>query len=189
MNTPAVAALIPAAGLSGRMGIPKALLRHGCGSSFARYLLNCYGIFGCDPVVLVINHQLIESELTSGKHLTILNPTPETGRTQSIRLGLHSVPSGTPCFVHNVDNPYLTPELLDAMLAVITPDHYIVPVFAGKGGHPLLLGSAVADAIRNSEETSDFRSLLLYWKRKEVVWQDERVLLNINTPEEYRRMN
>ncbi len=188
MIPPTIAALIPAAGLSDRMGIPKALLRHGCGSSFARYLLNCYGIFGCNPVVLVINPQLKDSELTSGKHLTILNPDPETGRTHSIRLGLLAMPSGTPCFVHNVDNPYLTPELLDAMRAVVTPNHYVVPVFEGKGGHPLLLGSAVADAIRNNADPSDFRSLLSSWQRKEITWPDERILLNINTPEDYRSM-
>lgn len=183
-----VAALIPAAGLSGRMGIPKALLRHGCGSSFARYMLNCYGIFGCDPVVLVINHQLSDTEITSGKHLTILNPNPQWGRTHSIRLGLKAIPPATPCFVHNVDNPYLTPEMLDAMLALVTPKDYVVPVFKGKGGHPVLLGATVADAIRDCAEPSDFRSLLSSWPRKEVGWNDDRILLNINTPDDYRQM-
>ncbi len=179
------AAIIAAAGDSTRMGTPKALLRHSSGSNFAGFLVNSYKLFGCAPVVLVVNPQLELPEIQSDCFELIVNPQPSRGRSYTIMLGLHKVPEGSPCFIHNVDNPFMEHELHDAMIGKSAPDNYVVPVFNGHGGHPILLGSSIADILRNRNDISDFRQVLHDFHRVEIPYDDKRILLNINSPEDY----
>ncbi|MEI6435931.1 MAG: NTP transferase domain-containing protein [Bacteroidota bacterium] len=180
-----VSAIITAAGSSGRMGSAKALLRHASGSSFARYLLNCFGLYGCNPVILVVSEELDVPELRSGSHQLAVNHHPELGRSHSIHIGLQYVPEGSACFIHNVDNPFLSPELLDELIRKSHPDSYTVPVYQKHGGHPILPGSGVVDFMRNLDQITDFRELLNGFTRIEIPWRDKQILWNVNTPEDY----
>ena len=182
-----VSVIIAAAGSSIRMGTPKALLKHHSGTSFARYLLNCFGLYGCKPVTLVAHAEIDIPEIRQGSHQMVVNRQSELGRSYSIQLGLQNVPAGSACFIHNVDNPFLSPELLDELVKNLNPDAYTVPVYHGTGGHPVLLGERVVKHLQSLERLTDFRELLGKFNRIEVPWPDESPLLNINTPEDYQR--
>lgn len=182
-----VSAVILAAGNSERMGRSKALLPTGHGMSFAGHLLNCFGVYGCVPVVLVVNEKF-DSSLFHAEHLvTVVNHHVEKGRSWSVQLGLRRVPEGCACFIQNVDNPFLDPFLLDHLLASVTPDAYAVPFYQEHGGHPILLGHEVVDFFRRENGIPDFRQELQRFNRIEVPWSDERVFWNINTPDDYER--
>ncbi len=186
-NTSPLAAIIPAAGNSGRMGTSKALLAMGHGMTFARHLVDFFRLYGCNPVALVVN-DLFDSISFHSKNLKIvLNQNPEKGRSWSIHLGLKQVPEGYACFIQNIDNPFLDNDLLDKMLEHLPADGYAVPVFRQHGGHPVLIGSKVADFFRNHPDDSDFRKGLLQFTRVEVPFPDERILWNINTPDDYQQ--
>jgi molybdenum cofactor cytidylyltransferase len=182
------AVIIPAAGNSGRMGTDKALLALPGGLNMAEHLVKGYNLFGASPVILIVNRRLDLSKLKDGNAIHVVNGHVSLGRSWSIQLGIRYVPEGYSCFVQNADNPYIENVLLERLLAANEQDGYAVPVCEGKGGHPVLLGSKIVDRLRNQEELMDFKDVLKRFNRIEVPFADERILWNINSPEDYRKV-
>jgi CTP:molybdopterin cytidylyltransferase MocA len=180
-------AIIPAAGNSGRMGSDKALLVYREGQSFASHLVNSYSSFGAQPVVLIVNDQNDQPDLMTNALIRVINRHTEYGRSHSIFLGLQQVPDGNACFIQNIDNPFIDPDLLAQMIALIESDQYIVPVWNAMGGHPVLLGQDVVRHIQGMNALPDFREILKEFNRVALPYPDDRILLNINTPSEYAR--
>jgi CTP:molybdopterin cytidylyltransferase MocA len=185
MHHTQISAIIPAAGSSVRMGRDKALLTAAGGVTFVDLLVDCFVAWGCNPVVLVVNEQFDQHNCHTGEQIIVTNHHPERGRAWSIFLGLQQVPAGAACFIQNVDNPFIEPALLDNLLNAVTPNSYAVPVFQGRGGHPLLLGPGVVGHLRHNTGSSDFRRQLQVLNRISVPYQDGRILWNINTPADY----
>lgn len=179
--------VILAAGLSGRMGTDKSLLSYGNGLCFAEHIINCYGVYGCNPVVFVINETSDTAQLKNCDFRPVINYQLNWGRSYSIHLGLQSIPKGKSCFIHNIDNPFIERSLLDSLRAAIHSESFAVPVFEGKSGHPVLLGKSVAEHIRKPSYLMDFREELKGFSRIEVPFPDKNILWNINTPEDYAR--
>lgn len=183
-----VSALIPAAGKSDRMGSEKVLLPFLNGSTFASHLINSYLDIGCDPVVLVHNELLDRSQIKSGPFVAVINKNQERGRSWSIYLGLQQIPENSACFLQNIDNPFTAPDLLTEMIKKVKPCGFVIPVFQGRGGHPVLLGHKVASFFRSQEKIADFRESLKNFERVEVRSLNEKILWNINTREEYGKL-
>jgi len=181
----ACSAIIPAAGISGRMGRDKIFLPAGAGVTFAGHLINGFVGYGCSPVVLVVNDQTDTSQLNHDELLIEVNHHVNLGRNHSIELAIRHVPPGFGCFIQNVDNPFIEDGLLDKLVRATVPDGYAVPVYRGKGGHPIALGREVVEFLREQEGLPDLRQVLQKFSMAEVPYPDERVLWNINTPEDY----
>ncbi|MCK9202915.1 MAG: NTP transferase domain-containing protein [Bacteroidales bacterium] len=182
-----ISALIAAAGYSSRMATGKALLPFDDNTTFAGHLISSYYDNGCEPVILVVNPFLDISKLKTGNFIPVINKNPEKGRNWSIHLGICLVPPGFSCFINNVDNPYITADLIRKMVRELSPDSFVIPVFQDHGGHPVLLGSNMVTYIRDRKEVVDFRETLKMFNRVEVPCADGQVLWNINTPEDYRK--
>ncbi len=180
-------AIIPAAGLSGRMGKPKALLPYDENESFAFHLLKAYDTIGVKPLIFVLNDQT-DIHLPEKKNIIIIkNKNPEYGRSHSIKLALEQIPEGYATFIHNIDNPYAEKDLLKKMIDLLNDENYVVPVFKGKGGHPVLLGMNIINFLKNMGEFSNLKDILVKFNRRELIYDDEEILRNINTPEDYRK--
>lgn len=177
--------IITAAGVSRRMGTDKAALLRPDGKTFTSYLVELYLPMGADPLVLVVNETSSVSNTCNGNLSIVINHSPEKGRGHSIELGVKQLPAGLPCFIQSIDNQHVNEDLLRKMLSVIDADSYCVPVFRGKGGHPVLLGAKVLDYIRSNGVAPDLKDLLLRFKRIEIPCHSDDILLNINTPEDY----
>ena len=182
-----VSAVIAAAGLSGRMGKDKAMLPYGNGLCFAENLINFFSVYGCNPVVLVVNESFDVAQLKNCDFIPVINRNLNLGRSYSIHLGLQSIPKVSLCFIQNADNPFLEKQLLESLMEAVEPDSYAVPIFEGKRGHPVLLGSSVTEHIRKQSFSMDFREELKSFSRIEVPYPDKRIHWNINTPEDYKR--
>ncbi|MEI7660903.1 MAG: NTP transferase domain-containing protein [Bacteroidota bacterium] len=183
---PLYSAIILAAGNSERMGSPKPLLPYGNGYNFAQHITGGFSRYGCRPVVIVVQHDFDTGVLSAANLVAVVNRHVERGRSHSIHLGLQSVPVGASCFIHNIDNPFPFAGLLGQLLKSVPPDGYAVPVFQGRRGHPLLLGGEMAGILRAKPEITDFRLAISGFTRVEVPCADEHILMNINTPDEYR---
>ncbi|MBL0126460.1 MAG: nucleotidyltransferase family protein [Flavobacteriales bacterium] len=61
----------------------------------------------------------------------ICNPDPDLGRAHSLRLGLAALPSVRYCFVQNIDNPFVDPELIGALYAAREQAPYVTPEHLG----------------------------------------------------------
>jgi len=185
-------AIILAAGLSNRMGYDKLHLLMGAKSSFLSHILSGFLSFGCSPVVVVVNAQSEQmaryiTEGAGGTTAIVVNEEPEKGRFRSLQLGLKITGSSCPVFVHNVDNPFVDAGLLQRMLQAAPEGDFVVPVFGSKGGHPVLINPPVAQqAVLCSDPSAALNLFLKDFKKVRVPATDSRVLLNINTPEEYR---
>jgi len=181
-----LAVLILAAGNSERMGCDKATLPFGNGLTFAEQLISAYSGPGFGPIIIVVNKRTEITFPVPANVRYVLNENVAQGRSWSVRLGLQNIPPMQGCFVQNVDSPFTDPALLKQMQLALKPGAYVVPVFGGRGGHPVLLGSLVVDELRKKEEIPNLREALEEYERVEVPSNDNRIHLNINTPAEYR---
>ena len=178
--------IILAAGRSGRMGNDKAKLKYNDHSDFIGHLLNSYFDAGVSKMILVVNEKFLAQDNNFPSTVSVVvNRHPEKGRLSSMLCGMQLLEFGQSCFLQNVDNPYIETGLLQALSQVSTPESYVVPMHNGRGGHPILLGSEMIRYILTSGYIRDFRTVLSRFARMEVEWADEKVLLNINTPDDY----
>lgn len=181
--------IILAAGLSSRMGTPKWKLAMPSGETFLEYILREYSRAGVAPVVVVNDQQegLLSREMLPENLQIAVNPHPEKGRMYSLRCGLQKIKDTGPCFVHNIDNPFVSSSLIQKMTGALEGYDYLVPVYNEKGGHPLLINEKLARAVvKCPEPLPVLRDFLKNFNEYRMDFPDERILFNINTPEQYR---
>lgn len=188
------AAVILAAGSSGRMGIPKALLKTPAGCTFLETEVQVYLDAGLSEIVVVVNPTVYKVlEFRKPWFYTqiklIVNSQQENGRLFSIMLGLEAVQESQYAFIQNVDQPFLSLDLAMRMMRRANPSEYVVPAFEGNAAHPLLCGPGVVSILINSwSQAPDLRSLLESSGREMVHALDPLVCENINTPGDYLRV-
>ncbi|MCF8379564.1 MAG: NTP transferase domain-containing protein [Bacteroidales bacterium] len=185
-NTTRPAVLILAAGLSKRMARPKHQLPFSLDETFLEHIIKVYLKFWVSQLILVVNSPDDFHGYTDEENIKIVvNDHPEYGRFHSIQLGLKEIQK-VPVFIQNVDNPFVTPGLLMALEVGIEDDDYAVPVYNGKGGHPILLSQKIIRKVAGVFKKEDKLSgVLMNFVRKDVPMQDPYILVNINTEEDY----
>ena len=185
--------IVLAAGKSSRIGLPKLSLRYDENTIFIEHIVNKYESFGCKEIIIVVNETgnnfLTENKIQLSDNVKIvINKHPEWHRFYSLKTGAKSMSEVLPVFVHNVDNPFVNHKVLNELLGNKGKADYISSEFNGKGGHPVLLSEKIVeDVIVTKENQIHFKEFLNRYSRKKVRVDDEKVLVNINTKEEYRR--
>ena len=190
----AIAAILLAAGESRRMGSLKALLPWQ-GSTLLAYQIASLRQAGVDPVVVVLGHEAgqLKPEV-EGKEGVVwrLNPDYWQGKTTSIKVGLNALGPGQPSaiLILNVDQPrsaetigHLLQQHRDGGRSIT------IPRYRGKGGHPIVVDSALLEELKSIDEESlgvkavvrrhQEATLLVEMDTPEVLW-------DLNTPEEYQ---
>ncbi|MEE4196121.1 MAG: NTP transferase domain-containing protein [Bacteroidales bacterium] len=183
-------AIVLAAGNSLRMGFPKPFLKYNAKQTFIEHIIDEYGKFGCKEIVVVANAQNYQIPRTvySDKVKVIINKHPEWHRFYSLKIGALALDLKTMVFVQNVDNPFVNPQVLTALLQKIKEDDYIYPGFQSRGGHPFLLSEKILEnIIARKENQVHLKEFLNQFPRKKVETNDARILVNINTLNDYER--
>ncbi|NLE35428.1 MAG: NTP transferase domain-containing protein [Bacteroidales bacterium] len=188
-NTDTCPAIILSAGLSERMGKPKALLRWSRSASFIEKIINEFCSFNCNPVLCVIN-KLIEPECRKMKVPAsvrfIINDQPESGRFYSVRTGIKEVKESDFCFIHNVDNPFVNRDIIRMLYECRETGAWCSPVYQGRGGHPVLISSSIIRAITDTHDLgTTLADILNSYPRRNVDAADDTILRNINTQEDF----
>ena len=188
------AAILLAAGESRRMGSLKALLPWQ-GSTLLAHQISSLRLAGIDPVVVVLGHQAGQLRpLVEGKEGVIwqLNPDYWQGKTTSIKAGLNALGPGQPSaiLILNVDQPR-SAETIRLLLQQHRDGgrSITIPRYRGKGGHPIVVDSALLEELKMIDEESlgvkavvrrhQEATLLVEMDTPEVLW-------DLNTPEEYQ---
>lgn len=190
-NNQFCSAIILAAGKSSRMGIPKFDLKFNKKLTFLEEIINCYTNFGCQEIVVLLNEKgtdYLESQsIQIPSNCTIVvNSHLEWERFYSIKLGMLQLQNSYPVFIHNVDNPFLNADVLSSLLQNHSNADYVIPVFEGRGGHPILVSNKVRTAIKNERKNDSVLSdFLKNYTKKAVRVADKKVLTNINTEAAY----
>lgn len=188
-----VAGIVPAAGLSTRMGRSKPLL-DADGRSFLHRVVGALAGGGCDPVVVVVRDDGgPEAELGRETGARVLvNPDPSDGPVSSLRVALRSLDPGVEgCAFCPADHPRVDPEtvarLRDAFLESDAP--VVVPRHGSRRGHPVFFRSTLFPELLEEGLPEGARTVIRRHAGAvlEVEVGDAGVLVDIDTPGEYRR--
>jgi molybdenum cofactor cytidylyltransferase len=185
--------VILAAGRSERMKELKAFLKYNGNVTFIEKIISTYSIWGCHEIVVVTNgeasKQMKQIELTPSRVTIVVNDHMEFERFYSVKLGLGAILSSEYCFIQNVDNPFIDSQILDRLYEHRNIEKHVSPVYKNKGGHPVLLNRRNINLICNwSVNSANFKDVLNTMECAQVEMPDDRVLININCPEEYQRL-
>lgn len=187
-----VSAILLAGGASSRMGRAKALLEYR-GETFLDRQIALYGSIGA-RVICVLGHDaaLIAGSLRrAGEALLVLNPHPEHGQLSSLQCGLRALCPGTEAFFFTpVDSPGVRRETLEMLLGSFeeAAADFWQPSVGGVRGHPVLAPARMAAALLALPPQASARDLIRSSRRRVMETDDRGAILDIDTPEDYRRL-
>ena len=188
-------ALILAAGRSRRMGTPKLLLPYE-GTSIVQNVVRKVRAAGVPSVLVVLGAERdsIKDILKDDSVKFVRNPDFRRGMLSSVQSGLRALPrAATWAMVLLGDQPALSEPVIRAMLQARerTAKGILVPVCKGKRGHPLLFDLKYKKEALALDPAIGLRQLLRDHPDDilEVEVEDEAVLKDIDTPEDYRQAN
>jgi len=187
-------AIILSAGKSTRMGVPKFSLKFNSSTTFLENIINEYKSFGCEQIVVVLNPE--GASILDKLYLNIpldvkivINQHPEWERFYSLKLGAKGLKNITPTFVSNIDNPFIDSDILQALALSIQNADYINPSINGKGGHPILLSEKIiSDLTTEPKDEIHLKDYLGRYSKFAVEVEDDKILINVNTDDEYKRL-
>jgi CTP:molybdopterin cytidylyltransferase MocA len=153
-----VVGLLLAAGSGTRMGRPKALVRDADGSS---WLLRSIGVLrdgGCDEVTVVIGaaaddvRAVLADAVDADAPVAVVEAADwAEGMGASLRAGLRSLAgsdsTAVAACVYLVDLPDVGPEAVARVRAGAGPTALARATYAGRPGHPVLIGRAHWEAV------------------------------------------
>lgn len=188
-----VAALLLAAGESRRMGTAKALLPWK-GMPLLRYQIGQLARAGVTEVIVVLGHdaeRLLPLVQGAPGVTVVVNPDYRQGRTTSIKAGLRRVPPECAgVMVLAVDQPR-SADILRRLVAEFErrPSVIVAPECQGRGGHPAIFArELLAEMQAITEGKQGLREVTQRHRAelRRVPFETPEVLLDINTPAEYR---
>ena len=204
-RAPGWCAVILAAGESTRMGTDKALLpwppyRAGQtgGQTFLSAAIQSLNPFS-DLVIVVAG--MNESQLTPVVYaqgaFVVRNPAPARGQFSSLQVGLQEVLNHgrDAAIVTLVDRPPVSADTLSTLCAAFVDaaagTWAVVPEFAGKHGHPILLGREMITAFLNAAPSSNAQEIEHQYQQhiEYVAVDDPAVAMNVDTPQDYEALS
>ena len=183
-------ALIAAAGLSSRMGAFKPMLPLG-GDTIIRRGVKTLLAGGCAPVAVVTGREAerLRAHLSDLPVTCLYNPDYASCQMlDSVKLGLRWLEGrcGRLLFTPGDVCLYGT-ETVEALLASRAPVCF--PVYAGRRGHPILISASLIPSILSYGGEGGLAGALAGVPGTEELPADAPgVLLDADTPEDYRRM-
>ncbi len=165
MDPMRVVAIVLAAGEGRRMGGPKALLPLGGGT----FLSRACGLFarpGIDSVVAVLGAEAERVRGAAGippEATVVLNASWREGMLTSVWAGLDAAEAlfAEAVLLHPVDNPFVAPATIDAVVAALAGGATIaVPSHAGRRGHPAGFARSCWPALRRAPLDGGARTVL-----------------------------
>jgi molybdenum cofactor cytidylyltransferase len=196
----ALPAIVLAAGESRRMGSPKAVLTASDGRPFVVRIASILLAGGASDVVIVtgLHHDLIEQTVRSaGMHHRVRlvpNPDPSRGQLSSLWTGMDAVMDGAPdaLLMTLVDVPSIAPETVRAVIDAWrkTRAPIVRPAIGDRHGHPVLFDRSVFDELRRASLDEGAKGVVHAHLDAivNVPVSDEGALVDVDTPEDYRRM-
>lgn len=191
-------ALLPAAGLSRRMGTPKlALSLHG--RTILERVIDAVRQGGVEQVLVVLAPHVAflgEIAAAAGAEVLLLDEaTPDMRATLErglARLETLACPAPEDAFLLvPADHPTLDPAVVRLLARALVPPYSIaIPTWEGKRGHPALIGWRHVAGIRVWPPDQGVNSYLRSRADETILvpWTDEEVLFDLDTPEDWKRL-
>ena len=187
-----VAGIILAAGESSRFGEPKQLLDWK-GQPFVRAVAKTALEAGLSPVVVVTGAHAdeIESALRDLPLTLVRNDEWREGQASSIRAGIRSLPgnAGAGIFLLS-DQPQLTTTVLQALVEshAAQLQSILAPMVQDQRANPVLFDRVTFDDLLALTGDTGGRGIFHKYRVEYLPWHDDRLLLDVDTPEMYQRL-
>jgi molybdenum cofactor cytidylyltransferase len=191
-QSPRVAALVLAAGLSRRMGGSNKLLAEMGGVPIVRRVVDALAASKASPVLVVVGHQAeqIKAALADCKVRFVENAAYEEGLGASLRAGVEALGEEEVdgALVALGDMPWIRAEHVDTLIDAFDPkgrSTICVPVHDRKRGHPVLWSSRHFGEMRKLGGDVGARALLEQHADAvlAVTVDDPAVHLDVDTPD------
>ena len=195
-----IAAVIPAAGKSTRMGRPKLALTLG-GRTVLERVIDALKAAAVDPVLVVLAPHVADladiARQAGAVVLVLANETPDMRATveQGLSLleGQYRPTSTDQWLLIPADHPTLDPAIIRELVKARAshPEYSIVvPTYQGKRGHPTLIDWKHVAGLRELPPDRGINSYLRACQAEtlELAVASGDVLLDLDTPEDYRRL-
>ena len=191
-----VAGILLAAGESTRYGQPKQLLDWK-GQPFVHAVAKTALQGGLAPVLVVTgaNAQQVESAVNSLDVTVIRNENWKTGQASSIRAGIESLvkpssPKTGGAIFLLADQPQITTSVLRALLEKHAEELFpiVAPMVMDRRANPVLFDRATFPDLLTLEGDVGGRAVFHKHPVEYLPWHDDRLLLDVDTPEMYQRL-
>ena len=144
-----LSAVVPAAGMSVRMGQNKLLLAFK-GKPLIAHAVDTLLASAVDEVVVVLGHDAdkVREKLGGKKVKFVENPDYREGLSTSVRAGIAAVSAhASAIMIYLADQPLLAPEEINSLIRAFAEARklnksIVVPFFRGRRGNPVILDSA-----------------------------------------------
>jgi putative nucleotidyltransferase with HDIG domain len=194
MENPSITAVVLAAGFSKRMGRLKPLLPLGASRTIER-VLNFFQMAGVGDILVVTGHRSADVR-QAVEHVNVRcveNPDYHQGMFASVLAGIRALPEQCRAFfIHPTDIPLVRPQTVRRLMAAFNDASakILYPTFSGRRGHPTLIRTCLVPSIRQWSGSGGLKACLQRHEADslELPVVDEAILLDLDTPGDYDRM-
>lgn len=193
-------ALLPAAGLSRRMGTQKLLLPFGAGTVLEAVIGNLRAA-GLTPILCVLSEATLQGLRPLGEDVTVLiNPAPERGYASSLAIALDALGRAEPAALREGpfclmlgDLPTARARDMARLRAAFErrPAGYtaLAPYREGRFGHPIFMEGLWRARLRAAAGDRGGRGILEAHEGEVLTVEGEDGFFeDLDTPEDYRRV-
>jgi molybdenum cofactor cytidylyltransferase len=192
-----ITAIVPAAGLSSRMGQNKLLMHFG-GKSLIEHAVDTLMKSGVDEIVVVLGHEahLVRSRLEGRRVRFVENPDFCEGLSTSVRAGIGAVPKGADAImVYLADQPLLEPDEIRRLIQAFADakrsgKSIVVPLFGNERGNPVILDASYREMVLDIAGDVGCRRVIKTHPEQvfTVQMNSDHVVRDVDTPEDFLRM-
>ena len=185
-----IAAIILAAGQSRRMGRNKLLLPFGR-STVIETIVSEVQASGIDEIVVVTGHEheRLEAQLAAYPvHCRFNSDYARVEMLTSIQVGMRALAENVEAALIVLgDQPRLQSDIVRRVIGAYRPGTLIIPSFARRRGHPILLDRSIWPDVLASPAAATLRAVINARAEciRYVEVESDSVLRDIDTPEDY----
>lgn len=197
VSSPAIGAVVLAAGTSSRLGRPKQLLQLAQKPVF-RYPVDLAVKSGLSPVTIVAGglvHDL-SRHLSGVPAQLVYNPEYQTGMASSLRTGLMSLPGHLEAVVvFLADQPLIPERVVHDLVTIYLSNRQkgcqiVRPIYAGVPGHPVLFDSKMFPKLATLTGDTGARTLFKAHQAQicQVEYENDAFGMDIDTEEDWSKI-
>jgi molybdenum cofactor cytidylyltransferase len=189
-----VAGIILAAGESTRFGKPKQLLDWK-GQPFVRAVAKTALEAGLSPVIVVTGAkgENVQAAVHDLKVTVLTNENWKSGQGSSIKKGVQVLQVGDnvgAAIFLLVDQPQVTKSILQALMEKHAEGLHpvVAPMVMDQRANPVLFDQVTFSDLMELEGDVGGRAIFHMYHVEYLPWHDDRLLLDVDTPEQYQRL-
>lgn len=194
MENSSISAVVLAAGLSERMGRLKPLLPLGASRTIER-VVDFFQAAGVGDILVVTGHRAADvRQAVEPYHVRCVeNPDYRQGMFRSVLAGIRALPKQCRAFfIHPADIPLVRPQTVLRLMETFgdVSANIFYPTFSGRRGHPTLIRTELIPSIMQWAGAGGLKACLQRYEADsfELPVVDEAILLDLDTPGDYDRM-